>query len=104
MIVILTDIDHYLAVANLGKDWQWVHKFNMERFNFIYYYYCYYFYFYYLNSNGFLPGGNTQRTYITQNNTPHSNKTQHTKLHKQQKTHYTKWIQLQLQQKQLQLQ
>jgi hypothetical protein len=43
-----------------------------------------------LTANGFLPGGsgitirrNTQITHITQNNTPHSNKTQHTKLHKQ---------------------
>jgi hypothetical protein len=26
---------------------------------------------------------NTQITHITQNNTPHSNKTQHTKLHRQ---------------------
>jgi hypothetical protein len=49
-----------------------------------------------LTVNGFLPGGsgstirhNTQITHITQNNTPHLNKTQHTKLHKQQRTHYT---------------
>jgi hypothetical protein len=49
-----------------------------------------------LTANGFLPGGNgttvrhnTQMTHITQNNTPHSNKTQHTKLYKQQKAHYT---------------
>jgi hypothetical protein len=41
-------------------------------------------------ANGFLPGGsdttirhNTQIRHITQNNTPHSNKAQHTKLHKQ---------------------
>jgi hypothetical protein len=41
-------------------------------------------------TNGILPGGsgtkvrhNTQRTHITQNNTPHSNKKQHAKLHKQ---------------------
>jgi hypothetical protein len=48
------------------------------------------YYYYYLTANGFSPGGsgttirhNTQITHITQNNTPHSNKTQHTKLHKQ---------------------
>jgi hypothetical protein len=33
---------------------------------------------------GFLPGGSDTTTrYNTQNNTPHSNKTQHTNLHKQ---------------------
>jgi hypothetical protein len=44
----------------------------------------------FLNWKCVLPGGsgtairhNTQITHITQNNTPHSNKTQHTKLHKQ---------------------
>jgi hypothetical protein len=44
----------------------------------------------YLNCKWGLPGGsgttirhNKQITHITQNNTPHSNKTQHTKLHKQ---------------------
>jgi hypothetical protein len=43
-----------------------------------------------LTANGFLPGGSgttirhsTQITHITQNNTLRSNKTQHTKLHKQ---------------------
>jgi hypothetical protein len=43
-----------------------------------------------LIANWFLSGGsgttirhNTQITHITQNNTPRSNKTQHTKLHKQ---------------------
>jgi hypothetical protein len=36
---------------------------------------------------------NTQITHITQNNTPHSNKTHHTKLRNQYRTHYTKWIQ-----------
>jgi hypothetical protein len=43
-----------------------------------------------LTANGFLSGGssttirhNTQITHITQNNTPHLNKAQHTKLHKQ---------------------
>jgi hypothetical protein len=36
---------------------------------------------------------NAQMTHITQNNTPPSNKTQHTKLHKQQRTHYTQWKQ-----------
>jgi hypothetical protein len=40
-----------------------------------------------LTANVFVPGGtgttirhNTQKTHITQNNPPHSNKTQHTKL------------------------
>jgi hypothetical protein len=52
-----------------------------------------------LTPNGFLPGGsgttkhNARITHITQNNTPHSNKTQHTTLHKQQRTRYTQWIQ-----------
>jgi hypothetical protein len=45
------------------------------------------FYYYYRTANGFLPGGSgatiRQNTHITQNNTPRSNKTQHTKLHKQ---------------------
>jgi hypothetical protein len=36
---------------------------------------------------------NTQITHIPQNNTPPSNKTHHTKLHKQWRTHYTQWIQ-----------
>jgi hypothetical protein len=43
-----------------------------------------------LTANGLLPGGsgttirhNTQITHTPQNNTSHSNKTQHTKLHKQ---------------------
>jgi hypothetical protein len=43
-----------------------------------------------LTANGFSPGGsgttirrNTQITHITQNNTPHSNRTQHTELHQQ---------------------
>jgi hypothetical protein len=47
-------------------------------------------YLFILTANGVLPGGsgtviryNTQIAHITQNNTPHSNKTQHTKLHKQ---------------------
>jgi hypothetical protein len=47
-------------------------------------------YLFILTANGFLPGGsgttikhNTQITHITQNNTPPSNKTHHTKLHKQ---------------------
>jgi hypothetical protein len=47
----------------------------------------YFFIIYYLAVNGFLPGGsgttiihNTQMTHITQNNTPRSNETQHTKL------------------------
>jgi hypothetical protein len=50
----------------------------------------------YLTANGVLPGGsgttvihNTQITHITQNNTPRSNKTQHTKLHKQWRAFYT---------------
>jgi hypothetical protein len=43
-----------------------------------------------LAANGFLPSGSgtkirhsTQITHITKNNTPYSNKAQHTKLHKQ---------------------
>jgi hypothetical protein len=37
-----------------------------------------------LTANGFLLGGSgTTVRHITQNNTPRSNKTQHTKLHKQ---------------------
>jgi hypothetical protein len=47
-------------------------------------------YIFILTANRFLPGGsctairhNTQITHITQNNTPRSDKTQHTKLHKQ---------------------
>jgi hypothetical protein len=55
---------------------------------------------FFLTANGVLPGGsgttiryNTQVTHITQNNTPRSNKTQHTKLHKQLRTHYTQLIQ-----------
>jgi hypothetical protein len=36
-----------------------------------------------LTENEFLPGGSgTTITHITENNTSHSNKTQHTKLHK----------------------
>jgi hypothetical protein len=42
--------------------------------------------------NGFLPGGSgttvRNNTEITQNNTPNSNKIQHTKLHQQQRPHY----------------
>jgi hypothetical protein len=52
--------------------------------------FVFYLLFIYLNCKWVLPGGsdttirhNTQITHITQNNTPHSNKTQHTKLHKQ---------------------
>jgi hypothetical protein len=37
-----------------------------------------------LTANAFVPGGSgTTIIHITQNNTPHSNKTQHTKLQKQ---------------------
>jgi hypothetical protein len=37
-----------------------------------------------LTANGFVPGGSgTTIRHTTQNNTPHSNKTQHTKLQKQ---------------------
>jgi hypothetical protein len=37
-----------------------------------------------LTANGFVPGGSgTTITHNTQNNTPHSNKTQHTELQKQ---------------------
>jgi hypothetical protein len=52
----------------------------------------YYYYYYILTANGVLPGGigttrtirhSAQITHITENNTPHSNKTQHTELHKQ---------------------
>jgi hypothetical protein len=44
--------------------------------------------FFILTANGFLPGGSGttvghNTTHITQNNTPRSNKTQHTKLHTQ---------------------
>jgi hypothetical protein len=53
-----------------------------------------------LAANGFSPGGSgttirhsTQITHVTQYKTPRSNKTQHTKLHKQQRTHYTQWTQ-----------
>jgi hypothetical protein len=49
------------------------------------------------NCSGTTVRHNTQITQVTQNDRPHSNKTQHTKLHKQQ-------IHLQLQQIQLQLQ
>jgi hypothetical protein len=48
------------------------------------------YYLFILTANGFLPGSsgttirhNIQITHVTQNNTPSSNKTQHTKLHKQ---------------------
>jgi hypothetical protein len=34
-----------------------------------------------------------KNTHITENNTSRSDKTQHTKLHKQYGTHYTQWIQ-----------
>jgi hypothetical protein len=47
-------------------------------------------YLFIFTANGVLPGGsgntighNTQITHTTQNNTPRSNETQHTKLHKQ---------------------
>jgi hypothetical protein len=61
-----------------------------------YYYYYYYYLFIYLNCEWVLPSDNgatirrnTQLTHITQNNTPHSNNTQHTKLHKKYRTPYT---------------
>jgi hypothetical protein len=50
-------------------------------FNVLYYYFLLFFI---LTANGFLPGGcGTTITHITQNNTPSSNETQHTKLHTQ---------------------
>jgi hypothetical protein len=40
--------------------------------------------FFILTANGFVPGGSaTTIRHNTQNNTPHSNRTQHTKLQKQ---------------------
>jgi hypothetical protein len=42
---------------------------------------------------GFYPAAMGQNTHITQHIRPRSNKTQHTKLHKQQRAQYTQWIQ-----------
>jgi hypothetical protein len=57
--------------------------------------FCYYFI---QIVSAFLPSGSNttmrhkaQITHMTQNNKPHLNKTQHTKLHKKYRTHYTKF-------------
>jgi hypothetical protein len=55
-------------------------------------------YLFILTANGFLPGDNGTTIRQHTNNTPHSRKIQHTKLHKKQRTHYTmNTMQIQLQ-------